>query len=133
MQSYEFLIEGRPASVQASRKVHGAWKERVHIAALRSSPAVPPFTRPCVWVTIIHLCDHPPLVDADNIIKPIQDALSIAFYADDEMVSDVESHRRTWADPVLREQLPRLLRDAWVEQRECVYVRITERRMEDPI
>jgi hypothetical protein len=49
------------------------------------------------------------------------------------MVSDVEGHRRTWADKILRKQLPLLLRDAWVEQRECVYVRVTERRMENPI
>jgi len=68
------------------------------------------------------------MIDTDNIIKPIQDELTGVFYGDDEMVSDVECHRRTWTDNLNVDQLPALLRRPWSERQQCVFVRVEETR-----
>lgn len=125
MHSFEFLIPGRPVSVHAkNRRAYQTWKERVGIEAIRNSPPTFPFTNFDARLTIVFASGERSPVDVDNVIKPIQDALAGAFYADDEMVSDVDAHRRTWADEVSEKGLPDLLRRVWREQLECVYVRI---------
>ena len=127
MLSYDFLIEGRPLSVHArSRVAQSEWKERVRIHAIRASPPIPPFTQSAVRLTIVFLCQERWQLDVDNVIKPIQDALALVFYADDAVVSDVDAHRRTWTDPGDAALLPRLLQAPWEERRECVYVRVQE-------
>lgn len=128
MQTYEFVIPGRPVSAQVKRKaVRRRWAEKVKLEAIRNSPGSPPFTNFNARVTIVFLCASARL-DADNVIKPIQDALMGVFYSDDIQVSDVESHRRMWSDPADAELLPPLLQWYWVAQQECVYIRVGETR-----
>jgi len=103
-----------------------AWIERVRIAAIIASPGVPPFLQTNVRLTIVFLSDDQQRLDVDNVIKPIQDALTLVFYGDDDVVSDVDAHRRTWTDPSNEDLLPELLKAPWKEQRECVYVRVEE-------
>jgi Holliday junction resolvase RusA-like endonuclease len=129
VESYEFLLSGRPMSVHAKNTAaREAWRERVKIAAIIASPGLPPFTQTSVRLTIVFLSHERAKLDVDNVIKPIQDALTLAFYADDEVVSDVDAHRRTWTDPGDAELLPDLLKAPWKERRECVYVRVEETR-----
>ncbi|HEX8243814.1 MAG TPA: RusA family crossover junction endodeoxyribonuclease [Longimicrobium sp.] len=122
MHTFEFVIPGPPVSVHArNRRAYRAWKESVLIEALRNSPAALDFD---ARLTIVFVSTVRSPIDVDNVIKPIQDALAGVFYGDDEMVSDVEAHRRTWADEVGDESLPHLLQAAWKARVDCVYVRI---------
>jgi len=132
VDSYEFLVLGRPVSVNGRNRADDKrWREEVKIQAICNSPVIPPFTMPTIRLTIVFLCNGA-LIDTDNIIKPIQDELTGLFYGDDEMVSDVESHRRTWEDNVAADRLPLLLRKAWAERQQCVYIRVERsRNLED--
>jgi Holliday junction resolvase RusA-like endonuclease len=125
VQSYEFVIPGRPASVHArNRQAYREWQDKVVREANRVSPGTFPFTNFDARLTIVFVSGARSPIDVDNVIKPIQDALTGVFYGDDEMVSDVAAHRRIWADEVPEDGLPALLRAAWKSKRDCVYVRI---------
>ncbi len=64
--------------------------------------------------------------DADNIIKPIQDALKELIYIDDLQVTDVESHRCPLAGVSDIIKYPSLLLSGILSKEECVYVRVTD-------
>jgi hypothetical protein len=73
VEVYEFMVPGRPVSVHGkSRVLLRRWREEVKVAAIRNSPAIPPFTMPTVRLTIVFFCGGS-MIDTDNIIKPIQD------------------------------------------------------------
>lgn len=76
-------------------------------------------------LTLVYLCDdYPP--DIDNIIKPIQDALVGLVFEDDNLVSDVDSHRRFLSDPIDFINLPYLLQYGVLIGQECVYVKVSK-------
>ncbi len=78
-------------------------------------------------LTLVYLCgDAPP--DADNIVKPIQDALAGLVYSDDSLITDVESHRRSLSGVFDLTQLPQLVTDGIFNGEECVYVRVSRSR-----
>lgn len=117
---FEFLIPRRPVSLQAKRLQ--AWKayvrtEASHIWTARPSDAA------AFQLTLVYLCNTNP-VDIDNIIKPIQDALETIVYPIDELITDVDSHRRLFTDPFDLTNLPPLLIRGVALQQECVYVRV---------
>lgn len=126
MQSYEFVIPGRPVSVHTKdRAAYRPWQNTVATEAGRESPVVPPFWEPGVRLTIVYLFTEEP-IDVDNIIKPVQDALEGVLYLDDGVVTDVQAHRRTWTDGVNDERFPHLLRLMWREKEDCVYIRVQD-------
>ena len=125
MQSYEFVIPGRPVSVHArTREAYRDWQLAVEREANLVSSGTFPFTDFDARLVIVYVSGVRSPIDVDNVIKPIQDALAGVFYGDDEMVSDVAAHRRMWADEVPDDGLPDLLRAAWKAKEDCVYVRI---------
>ena len=126
MESYDFIVPGRAVSMQSSNRVaFRHWLDSVAVAAIEAAPLLPPFWEPNVRLTIVFFCTSRP-IDVDNVIKPIQDTLSLVFYADDVVVTDVDCHRRTFHEGVDPKQLPPLLRAVWEERRECTYVRVQE-------
>lgn len=98
------------------------------MTALDKWPGIFPFTRFDAYLTIVFVSEERSRIDVDNVIKPIQDAFTGFYYGDDEMVSDVSVHRRRWEDEVADEGLPRLLRAAWEDRIDCVYVRLETTR-----
>jgi crossover junction endodeoxyribonuclease RusA len=72
----------------------------------------------------VYLCDDSP-ADIDNIVKPIQDALVGVVYADDSLITDVDSHRRFITDGIDLTNLPRLLIRGAESGEECVYVSVS--------
>jgi len=121
---FEFLIPRRPVSLQAKRTNLQKWKEFVRAEASKTWIGTP-YKKEDLHLTLIYLCDNRP-VDTDNIIKPIQDALIKLIYDDDLLITDVESHRRSFLDAFDITEYPSLLIDGIRLRSECVYVRITE-------
>jgi crossover junction endodeoxyribonuclease RusA len=74
-------------------------------------------------LTLVYLCDDSP-ADIDNIIKPVQDALVGVVYADDALVTDVDSHKRFLSDTIDITNLPSLLIQGVVLGEECIYIRV---------
>jgi crossover junction endodeoxyribonuclease RusA len=121
---FEMLIPKRPVSHQAkSRENLQAWKDYIYGRARNEWTGGTPYEKPGLRLTLVYLCDADP-ADIDNIIKPIQDALVGIFYADDLLISDVDSHRRYIEDEIDLTHLPPLLMSGALLGEECVYVRV---------
>ena len=94
MVPVEFLIPQRPVSQQTRRRERlRAWRDFVAAQAhsvLDRPQALP--TEP-VAIRLLYLYDEAAL-DADNILKPIQDALIGVLLEDDSIVTDVQIRRR---------------------------------------
>jgi len=122
---FEFLIPKRPVSCQTKRRHNlQAWKDYVRTEASQTWSGKP-YNSKNLHLMLVYLCDTDP-VDADNIIKPIQDALIGLVYDDDILISDVESHRRPLTGSFEIRNYPDLLINGILSGAECVYVRITE-------
>jgi crossover junction endodeoxyribonuclease RusA len=91
---WDFTVIGTPASVQASSATRSRWKGEVATAARARWPAGDPplLDKLGIHVTCFH--DSAPPLDADNMLKPIQDALIGIAYADDNQLTDTHGHLR---------------------------------------
>ncbi|AFY49506.1 Endodeoxyribonuclease RusA [Nostoc sp. PCC 7524] len=122
---FEFLIPRRPVSLQAKPKKLQQWKNFVRSEAQKIWTGGSPIQDANLQLTLVYLCDdYPP--DIDNIIKPIQDALVGLVFEDDNLVSDVDSHRRFLSDPIDFINLPYLLQYGVLIGQECVYVKVSK-------
>ena len=95
MMRVEFIVAGTPKSVQSSRR--GRWKEKVAGAA---RGARPPDSSPAVGPVRVRLvfCFEETNLDADNIVKPILDALDDAnLFVSDSQVTDLVVSLRNFA------------------------------------
>jgi Holliday junction resolvase RusA-like endonuclease len=122
---FEFLINKRPPSVQANPKRLQQWKNFVRSEAQNVWQGSSPIQNANLQLTLVYLCDDSP-PDIDNIIKPIQDALVGLVFEDDNLVSDVDGHRRFLSDPIDFINLPSLLQQGVLNGQECVYVKVDE-------
>jgi hypothetical protein len=118
----EFLIPRRPLSLQAKRPSLSAWKSfvRAEAAKVWQDPIIDGGD---IHIALVYLCDISP-PDTDNIIKPIQDALVGLVFADDALIADVESHRRSLNGAFDLTRLPPLLLAGVISGNECVYVKV---------
>lgn len=126
MQSFEFLIQKRPVSLQTkSRRNLQAWKQYVFNEASKSwAVGTPPLSAGGLRCSIVYLSADMP-ADIDNIIKPIQDALVGLVIEDDFLITDVDSHRRPLNHPFDPNGMPQLLSHGYFLGAECVYVKIS--------
>jgi crossover junction endodeoxyribonuclease RusA len=123
---FEFVVPGRPASAHASdRGKYQAWKRLVRSHAELMYPVPPAGIR--IRLTVVFLFGHGTM-DVDNVIKPIQDALTGWAYRDDRQVTDVDGHRRLLRERADFDRLPPMLKRAWLAGGECVYVKGEEAR-----
>jgi crossover junction endodeoxyribonuclease RusA len=121
---FEILIPRRPVSHQAKNRENlQAWKDYIYGRARNEWSGGTPHLKTGIRLTLVYLCDDSP-ADIDNIIKPIQDALVGIVYADDSLISDVDSHRRFLSDAIDITNLPLLLITGVVSGQECIYVRV---------
>ena len=80
----DFVVRGTPIS-QRSKHTKKLWQQQVQKAV----PDLPKLLTGPLRVRIDFFFDGATVVDTDNIIKPIQDALKDVVYADDKIVVDV--------------------------------------------
>ncbi|MBO1062514.1 MAG: RusA family crossover junction endodeoxyribonuclease [Aphanizomenon flos-aquae CP01] len=126
---FEFLIPRRPVSTNNDKR-RKEWIRLVNKEAKKFWTGSSPIKDANLQLTLIYLCrgnyGDRNLLDTDNIIKPIQDALIKLVYEDDKLVSDVESHRRFLSEPIDITNLPLLLQEGVIIGEECVYVKVSE-------
>ena len=108
-QFLEFVIEGPPVSQQARRKpLREQWMQDVRSAAERVWEEGGPVSEP-VSVVVTSFFDSSPL-DADNVPKPILDALIGLIYFDDSQVIDLLCRKRELSEGLqVRNPSPDLL------------------------
>ncbi len=85
------LIPGKPVSFQSNRTVVRAWKEKVASIARAKVSSVN--TDHEMAVSITHFYRRPPRFDADNMAKPICDALNTIVYHDDSQIVERVARR----------------------------------------
>ncbi|WP_273565874.1 RusA family crossover junction endodeoxyribonuclease [Maribacter halichondriae] len=94
MLPFEFIVEGPPVSLQTKNRARlQAWKAKVNSAATNAltNGAVAITDEVTFKVTYYYEGDSP---DADNIIKPMQDALVGVVYLDDDQVVETSARKR---------------------------------------
>ena len=120
---FELLIKRRPLSVQAKASNLQAWIEEVRRQAKKQWNRPAPLADEAFSLILVFLYESDP-IDVDNIIKPIQDALVGVVYPDDQLLTDVHSHRRLISDTLSFASLPPTLATAIKNQKECVYLQV---------
>lgn len=127
MLPFEFTVEGPPLSQQAANRQRlQQWRIRVRAAAaqqwLGSSPL---HTR--LQIVVVYYHDGVAVrMDNDNLVKPIQDALIGLVYADDRQITDTRVRKTDRRGPFIVENLSAILADAFVRNREFIYVRVED-------
>ncbi|HGS4803853.1 TPA: RusA family crossover junction endodeoxyribonuclease [Vibrio parahaemolyticus] len=123
---FELVLHKRPVSLQVKKRENlQAWKDFIYGRARDIWNRAPLTEDVDIHLTLVYICNDAP-VDVDNIIKPIQDALSTLVFADDVQISDVESHRRFLSEGIDVTNLPPLLAEAVATGEECVYIKLQQ-------
>ncbi len=127
MTKLEFLVPRRPISHQAKDAAHKKeWRDFVYGRAFQEWTGKP-LCDVGLRFTLVYLCEADP-PDINNIIKPVQDALTALVYSDDKLIVDVQGHLRMTDQPIDVIGLPPLLQDAVIWGVDCLYVRIDASR-----
>ena len=89
MPTFEFTVEGPPVSHQTKNKAGlQAWPNAVRAAAAQLWNRPSPLTGP-LRMTVAYYHEGPAIVlDNDNMVKPVQDALNRLVYDDDRQITD---------------------------------------------
>jgi len=127
MDAFEFFVEGPPLSQQTRNPARlRQWKEYVRGEATTLWPREAPFDgRLKLTVVYYHERDSV-LIDHDNMIKPIQDALAGLVYRNDRQITDSQT-RKTSIDGRFRvRHLSPMYARAFANGKEFIYVRIEE-------
>lgn len=122
---FEFTVDGPPVSQQTRRRATlDAWKATVRKEAEHYWPlGQPPATGP-VMLKVTYFYDSVEL-DADNIVKPIQDALKGLAYIDDRQVTDILVRKRDLSGNFKVENLTSVLAEGFTRGNEFLYIVIT--------
>jgi Holliday junction resolvase RusA-like endonuclease len=128
MLPFEFIIPGPPRSQQTRHRVQlRTWKDAVREAASRRWPvgAVPVSSEIRIVVQYFH--EKPrTLIDGDNLLKPIQDALIGLVYDDDRQIIDAVTQKRPIDDPFFVRYISMVLAEGFAQGDEFVYVRVEQ-------
>lgn len=122
----EFFLSGVPASAQGSTAGKNAWKLRVEQAAEAVIPQNMWLLEQPLGIEVLLFLNEDLQGDLDNVVKPIQDALTGVIYRDDHQIFDVHAAKYL-PDRILKMENPsRKLSEALEEERPLVYIRIHE-------
>ena len=77
-------------------------------------------------LTIMYFYESEPLMDIDNIPKPISDALKGLVYLDDEQVTDVLCHKRNLNSNLRIENPSSILAEGFSRGSQFLYVVVEE-------
>jgi crossover junction endodeoxyribonuclease RusA len=124
---FEFFIEGPPLSQQTRNSERlREWKEYVRAEAAKLWLNQTPVEVPLKLTVVYYHERQSVLIDHDNMIKPIQDALAGLIYKNDRQIIDAQT-RKTNIDGRFRlRHLSAVYARAFGGGREFVYIRIEE-------
>ena len=120
----EFCVHGEPASARAHNRARlAAWRQRVRKAAGAAWPEDRNPIELVVELRITHYGERR-VIDMDNLIKPVQDALQGIAYVDDGQVKDVTGNFRDIDGRYPLRYISPCLSAAFSNGREFVHVRV---------
>ncbi len=127
MEPFEFFVEGPPLSQQTRNPGRlRDWKEYVRAEATKLWSNRPPVEISLKLTVVYYHERQAVLIDHDNMIKPIQDALAGLVYKNDRQITDAQT-RKTNIDGRFRlRHLSAVYARAFGGGREFIYIRIEE-------
>ena len=130
MLPFEFVVMGDPVSYQSNNRNRlKQWQDTVRAAAEAAWPAgKPPVQTHCLMLVVYYFGQRPILLDNDNLIKPIQDALNGLVYQDDQLVTDTIIRRTSVTQTFLITNDSEILMEAIRRLEGFVYVRVEDAR-----
>jgi crossover junction endodeoxyribonuclease RusA len=126
MFPFEFTVPGPPLSHQTrNRRRLQQWIAAVARAAAERWPSgEAPAAHP-LQLTLVYFHDGEQVrIDNDNLVKPIQDALTGLVYQDDRLIVVTTVRKRGIDERFRVRYMSRVLADAFIEGREFVYIRV---------
>jgi len=122
---FEFCVEGTPISGQARTRSRRRWINKVSGIAKQHWPArAQPIADPiAVKITYFYEGDA---LDADNMLKPIIDALKGIVYVDDDQVTDAKAEKRKIDGNFKVRGMSIVLAAAFVNGKEFVRVQVLD-------
>lgn len=131
MLPVEFVIPQRPVSQQARRR--DRVREWMEFVAQHARGAVGAAHQPVagpVALQLLYLYDEV-VLDVDNVLKPIHDALIGVLFEDDSVVTDVEIRRRWRGTTFTLDAVTPVLAAGLELYREFVYVTLRDAPPQD--
>ncbi len=121
-ESIHLIVRGAPVSCQSNRRLVREWKEVIAEVAKKA------VDEPCGYldfaVTITHFYHTPPRCDADNISKPICDALNQIVYEDDRQIVERTARQVPLIRAFVLDGMPKELAMALWEAKEFVHIHV---------
>lgn len=127
MDIFEFFVEGPPLSQQTRNYARlRDWKEYVRTEAAKLWQAREPYGGPVKLTVVYYHEGHAVLIDHDNMIKPIQDALAGLVYRNDRQITDAQTRKTNIDGPFRVRHLSDVYARAFQAGKQFVYIRIEE-------
>ncbi len=125
MLPFEFIVEGPPISGQAkNRERLAAWRATVRKAdAVRWHTDDPPLEE-SLSLTVVYYYERVTVIDNDNLVKPIQDALEGLIYTDDVLITDLVVRKTKLQGSFRVEEMSRVLAEGFLSGREFLYIKV---------
>jgi crossover junction endodeoxyribonuclease RusA len=122
----EFIVQGRPLSQQSKNRAKlNEWKNKVAQAAKAKWPNNPLDTHLELTVTFYHEGSDV-VLDNDNMIKPIADAMNKIIYADDGCITDHQLRKSSIDGPIVARRVSLVLLEGFSIGNEFIHVVIRE-------
>ncbi|MEH2154409.1 RusA family crossover junction endodeoxyribonuclease [Nostoc sp.] len=125
MTRFEFIVNGRPVSLQARKRGKGNrlqdWKKTVRQEAEKYWSSEQKTATGLVMLQITYFYDSVQL-DIDNIVKPIQDAIKGLAYVDDDQVSDLLVRKRNLSGNFRIENMTSTLAEGFASGNEFLHI-----------
>jgi len=122
----EFVVDGTPVSLQASRSESKTqWKERVRVASNSALPESHWATTEKIAVTLYYFPEDTMQGDIDNIIKLILDALKQHIFMDDAQVERIVVQKFEPGNVFAFTAPSPMLSEALARSKPVLYVRVS--------
>lgn len=123
---FEFIIDGPPVSQQTRRRERlRDWKTAVRQESEKYWLPEQKAATGLVMLQITYFYDSV-LIDVDNIVKPIQDAIIGLAYIDDDQVTDVLARKRNLSGSFKVENMTSTLAEGFARGNEFLHVVVVD-------
>jgi Holliday junction resolvase RusA-like endonuclease len=120
----EFIVTGKPISQQTRLRANlQRWKQFVRLEASKHWHDPPSSDSLRFVVTYFHATEKP-LIDDDNMIKPLRDALIGLVYNDDKQITDSATRLTPLTSPVRLTSAPRIVWEALAVGIPFLYIKV---------
>lgn len=127
MDAFEFFVEGPPLSQRTKNPSRlREWKDYVRNEAAKLWQAQDPYEGALKLTVVYYHERHSVLIDHDNMIKPIQDALAGLVYKNDRQITDAHTRKTNINGRFRVRHLSPVYARAFASGKEFIYIRIEE-------